>query len=157
MLFMSRTSPSAARGLAALFCTTMLSLVVPVSASADLYLTAPNALRSVDGSSGANGGGIVPMAVPAGGTFECNATWVTVAAKPSGYAIGNWLSGQVAQNFIRAVPAGAQHQGIPRLAWRYVTKYVIGSPWNQWFVMVRDRAFSPGQGNWLFTHHSCFQ
>lgn len=67
-----------------------------------------------------------------------------------------WLSGQVAQDLVRQVPPNAWWDGNHRLAWRYVTKYVIGAPWNQQFVMVRDRQYSPGQGNWLFTHHSCF-
>lgn len=56
------------------------------SASADRYLTAKNALTPA-------GGVVGPDATAASGDFVCSVASATVANAPSGYAIGNCLTG----------------------------------------------------------------
>lgn len=78
------------------------------------------------------------------------------------YTVANvrpWLSGQSVPAPIRFIPQNATYgflpdgRPAPRLAWRYVTKYPTtdGTYW----VMARDRAYSTGQGNWVFVPFSC--
>lgn len=87
-------------------------------------------------------------------TDDCKGT--PVNNKQTCYTVANvrpWLSGQGVPAAIRYIPANATHLGAPRFAFRYVAKYPTtdGTYW----AMGRDRAYSSGQGNWVFVPLSC--
>jgi hypothetical protein len=83
-----RRAPRHGALLRALLCIGMLATLAPASASADAYFGARGAQ-----SSARPGGGVQTSAAPANYEFTCPLGYAPIANKPSGYAIGNCLTG----------------------------------------------------------------
>lgn len=89
-----------------------------------------------------------------GGDASCSGTLINNRQVCAAVAnVRPWLSGQSLPPVLRYIPANATYNGSARLAWRYVTKYTT-TEGNYW-VMVRDRAYTTGQGNWVFVPLAC--
>ena len=83
---------------------------------------------------------------------RCTDGTLVYTAHPCGFYANfrPWTNIQTPTDQIRGIQAGTP------VKWRYVTKYDYPDQTGQKMVMVRDPAYSAGQGNWGFMHISCF-